>query len=117
MKIREVFNSRLPRLLGVDAITIYPFIFYAGTPTVIFCAGTHTGICYSGPPTDIVRRHEWEHVAQVRRVGWFKFYASYLYEYLCHRIISRWSHFDSYANISFELEAYAVQNDGRRPWE
>src|SRR5690606_5075817 len=100
MKVREIFNSKLAAIIKADAITLFPFIFYA-----------------EASPADHLRRHEWEHVAQIRKLGWLKFYLRYLWEYFCHRLIARWSHYDSYANITFELEAHAVQGDGRRPWE
>ena len=98
MRIRELHNSIVARLLGVSAITLYPFIFYAGVPG------------------ETLRRHEWEHVLQVRRLGWFKFYWLYLKEYLSLRLKGL-SHSTAYINISFEEEAFYRQNDGDKPWE
>lgn len=98
MRVREVFHSRLAKLLRVDGITLYPFIFYAGVPD------------------ERLRRHEWEHVAQVRHYGWFRFYASYLWEYFIERVWYRKSHRDAYQYISHEVNAYAAQADGQKPW-
>lgn len=42
-------------------MVLYPFIFYLGEPS------------------SRLRRHEMVHVAQVERLGWFRFYALYLW--------------------------------------
>lgn len=104
LRIREIFDSRLASLIRVGGITLYPFIFY------------HPSIA-SMSPTRIraIRRHEWEHIKQVRHHGWFKFYASYLWQYVKGRFKGL-SHHASYASISFELEAHAVMYDGQEPW-
>ena len=47
----------------VEAITLYPFIIYKSEEAV----KKH-------------RKHEWVHVEQVRRLGWLRFYLSYLNE-------------------------------------
>ncbi len=61
MKLREVICKRWLLNKDVNAITLYPFIFYNGIPTVE------------------VRRHELVHVIQIERIGWLKFYALYLW--------------------------------------
>lgn len=78
MKLREIICKRWLLAKNVQAITIYPFIFYHGIPT------------------PEVRRHELVHVNQVLKLGWFKFYSKYLWEWIR----------KGYKNISFEKEAY-----------
>lgn len=50
----------------IGGITIYPFIFY----------NTNT-YKYKNDFEDL-QKHEMAHIAQVERLGWFKFYLSYL---------------------------------------
>ena len=99
MRIREIFRSRLAGLLGVEAIVLYPFILYRSDKIQIG-----------------LRRHEWQHVIQVRRDGVLKFYLKYLWEYVAGRLKGM-SHHDAYENISYEIEARLAQDDGQRPWE
>lgn len=60
-RIHEIICKRwiLPR--WIRGIVLYPFIFYQGNPT------------------PELRRHEWVHVAQIRRHGAVVFYALYLF--------------------------------------
>ncbi len=54
-------------------------------------------------------RHEMVHVEQIRRLGWFRFYASYLYEFgLNYWRYRNWK--QAYFAISFEREAYFRQS-------
>jgi len=62
MKKIEIVLKRWPFPRKTKAITLYPFIFYRETPTIE------------------TRRHEAEHIKQVKKLGWFKFYGSYLVE-------------------------------------
>jgi hypothetical protein len=73
----------------VEATTIYPFIFYRHTEALTVRA---------------TRRHEWQHVSQVRTHGWFRFYANYLLQRL-----------HGYMTITWEVDAYAHQNDQAWP--
>lgn len=59
---------------------------------------------------DQVINHELIHVAQQKRLGYFKFYYRYLKEWLHnHRQYKDWTM--AYRNISFEKEAYDNQNN------
>tara|TARA_R110000868_G_scaffold15596_3_gene70926 strand:- start:2675 stop:2926 length:252 start_codon:yes stop_codon:yes gene_type:complete len=79
MKVREVvwpvffFWSK-----WVEAIVLYPFIIYKSEKAV-----------------EHHRKHELIHVEQVRRLGWLRFYTSYLYE----------SYKNGYYNNKYEVEA------------
>lgn len=64
-KTKEII---LPCIFGrfriqAQAIVLYPFVFYK-----------------SQEAKDKYGAHEMIHVEQVQRLGWFKFYASYLWE-------------------------------------
>lgn len=73
-----------------DAITIYPFIFYRFEPN------------------ETLRRHEWVHVEQVRRQGWFKFYTSYIWQ---------WAKRVPYRERPAEIEAFNRQHNAEyTPW-
>lgn len=95
MKARLKLNSYICRALGVNGITLYPFVFIR-----------------EGAPSARLLAHEAIHVDQVRRAGFFRFYASYLLQYLRSRAAGL-THHDAYLNISFEKEAYAHENS----WE
>ena len=88
-------NSFLPRWLGVGAITIYPCILFA---LDLNCARISRML-----------DHEMIHIDQVRRYGWFKFYWSYLRQY----IANRWSGLtadQAYRAITWEVAAYQGQS-------
>lgn len=76
----------------VAGIVIYPAIFYNTRDHFI---------------DDVTRRHEWQHVAQVERDGWIKFYFRWLWQAMR----------NGYSHIDYEIEAYTVQHDGKKPWE
>jgi hypothetical protein len=80
LKVREFV---CPWLFGkyrikAKAIVLYPFVFYRSELSKF-----------------LFREHEMVHVDQVRRLGWFKFYISYLIEQ--YRV--------GYQNNKFEVEA------------
>lgn len=83
MKIRkrqgyyEVFCSWWP-LPGFTAITLYPFIFYKGIPSLK------------------IQAHELVHIRQVKAMGCVRFYLTYLLYWIRY----------GYADIPFEVEAY-----------
>ena len=92
IKPRVIYNFRfLPK--GVRAITLYPFIL---TPYAAL--------------SDETLRHEMVHVAQVERLGWFRFYASYLGYYLVNLVKYR-NHQEAYRNIPYEMEAYGKADE------
>jgi hypothetical protein len=82
----EIQNNFIAKLLKVRAITLYPFILYAGKiePRVQF--------------------HEYVHVRQIKKLGWFKFYYRYIDEYCLFRF-NGLTHNQACINISFEREA------------
>lgn len=55
-----------------------------------------------------VLRHELIHFDQMRRVGILRFYAQYIWEYIC-GLAKFLNHRKAYLNISFEREAYEKQ--------
>ena len=97
MRTREIHGSRIAAWLGVGAITLYPFILFR-----------------DAKPSAALITHERIHVAQVRRVGWLRFYAGYLWQYVKGRLRGL-GHDASYRAISYEAEAYAHQHDPGYP--
>lgn len=93
MKIKVVRNSTLAKILKVEGIVLYPFIFFS-----------------SARPSVKIINHELVHILQVKRDGVFKFYFKYLTEYLKFRMKGL-NHNDSYLAISYEVEAYQHQGD------
>jgi hypothetical protein len=93
LSIHERFNSWFVQKIlpsATMAITLYPFIFYRMTEAT--CPRS-------------TRRHEWEHISQVRTYGWLHFYANYLLQLIRH----------GYWAISWEIEAYADQEEAAWP--
>lgn len=88
MKIREITLPIIPPVGDEGAITIYPFIIY---------------LRKDGKVSDRLRDHEWVHILQVRKVGWFKFYLNYLKE----------SRTKEYLKISTEQEAYSLHKNSK----
>jgi hypothetical protein len=62
MKIK--YNHWLPKFLDVGGIVIYPYILYS---------------LKEGKVPESLHRHELEHIKQVEREGWLKFYLTYLW--------------------------------------
>ena len=85
MKIRPVYNFLPLRRTWIGGITIYPFIFFKRRREEI---------------SDTLFRHELEHIYQVERLGWFKFYLTYLWQSI--RV--------GYKKNKYEIEANAVEN-------
>ncbi len=96
VKVKCVYNSRFAKLLNVWGITLYPFIFMALSREQAF--------------KEHLVQHEFVHVRQVRKHGWFKFYINYLYQYFANRLKGLGAD-KSYSNIDWEKEAYAQQKD------
>jgi hypothetical protein len=53
--------------------------------------------------------HEHVHVEQIEKIGWWKFYYSYLLEYVKNRFKGL-NHNQAYMEISYEKDAYFRQN-------
>lgn len=81
------------RWFGINGIVLWPFVLYADKD-----------------PHPLIMNHEAIHVAQIKRVGFMKFYTRYLGEYAMGRLAGL-GHNEAYLNISFEKEAYANQHD------
>lgn len=67
MKVRIKFRHwllRLPFTNHIRGIVLYPWVLFRDKPEAV----THT-----------LARHEFEHVRQVRREGWLRFYLTYLF--------------------------------------
>ncbi len=91
MKLRVRYSHFVPKILGVRAIVLYPFVLFVEPREQV--------------PVSVVQ-HEMIHVRQVRRDGWIKFYFSYLREYFLALIRTRGRHLEAYRAISYEVEAY-----------
>ncbi len=80
-------NNIIAKILGVNAITLYPFVLY------------------SKAMTKKVYTHEMVHVEQIKRDGFFYFYINYLYQYLKNRY-NNMDHATAYLSIPYEKEAF-----------
>ena len=99
MKVKHVKGHWLPKLIRVEAITIYPFIFY-----------------YTKKPSKTLMQHEMIHIDQVRKEGWLKFYISYLFEYF--KLYLRYKDMSkAYFAISYEIEAYDKEHIDRKNFD
>jgi len=87
MKARVYFSIKLP-----FSITLYPFVLLNQTKQEAI--ESHT------------LQHEFVHVAQVRRLGLFKFYFDYLMQFF---------RTGSYDAISYEVEAYNEESTAPMP--
>jgi hypothetical protein len=103
--VREIYRHpafRLPFLRRFSAVTLAPF-----------------WILYREAPEDVdplTRRHEAEHLAQARRAGLGRFYATYLWDW-ARGLLRTGSLEAAYRGIRWEVEAYAAQDDARWPRE
>jgi hypothetical protein len=92
MKIRPVYNFLPLRKTWIGGITIYPFIFFKRRREEV---------------TDTLFRHEMQHIYQVQKLGWIRFYVSYLWE----------SARVGYKKNKYEIEANAVENQPLTAYE
>lgn len=86
MKLQIVYNFPLFQRLNIGGMVLYPFMLFKRSKEEV---------------TDKLFRHELEHVYQVRRLGWFKFYFSYLWLRIKHK----------HGDHPYEMEANAHEND------
>ncbi len=103
--VREIYRHpafRLPFLRRFSAVTLAPFwILYRDA---------------RGDVDPVTRRHEAEHLAQARRAGLRRFYATYLGDWV--RGLVRTRSLDAaYRQIRWEVEAYATQHEVSWPPE
>ena len=102
MKIKIKYNSWVPRLMGWDGITLYPFIF--------------TTLSKKEAKKTKLLHHEWIHVKQVRKDGFFKFYFFYIYQAFFN-LLKYKNLKKAYRNISYEKEAYSKEKRIKLPKE
>ena len=96
MKVRFIFKSFLPKVFGATAITLYPFIFFTDDEAL----SIKKRVVY----------HEMVHVQQVRKLGWFRMYGSYVIDYFELRFAGH-GHWEAYSLLPLELEAYKRSKD------
>lgn len=94
--IKHKPNHWIPKILRVNAITLYPYVLYA------------EGVSY---PTWV---HEMTHVRQIEVYGVWRFYFIYIKEYFKNLVKTR-SHFSAYYQIPFEVEARYWEHIGHAP--
>lgn len=69
--IKRKYHNWFPRLISVKAITLYPYILFAKS------INYHS----TRPETfNALMKHEYIHINQVRKVGFFKFYLTYFFK-------------------------------------
>lgn len=92
----------LPRLLGVQAITLYPFVLLADKAE---------GLSREQLPVWVQTVcHEWIHVREIRARGWFRFYGTYLWEFVTAFLKTR-SYDKAYRAVGAEQRAYGGQDE------
>ena len=94
MRVRCRYESRVAKALGVQAITLYPFVLFADDRA----KASRTRALH----------HEFVHVRQVRDVGWFTFYVSYAAKFL-YALTRVRSFAKAYEAVSYERQAYAAE--------
>lgn len=94
------FNSGFAQWLEVDAITLFPFIFFA------------TG--REQAKAEHILAHEYIHVLQIKKIGFFSFYCSYWLQYFGFRLAGK-DEWDAYLAVTHEAEAYGNQENTEVP--
>jgi len=94
-RMHIVYHSLIPRMFGVAAITLYPFILFRNHKFMV-------------RPETV--NHERIHYMQIKRDGVCRFYIQYAYEWL-RNILKGMSPREAYRSISYEVEAYEHQDD------
>lgn len=89
MKYRFVYKMKFLNWMGINAITLFPFVFFADSKSKV---------------SEQLFRHELEHLYQVEREGCFRFYFSYLRFYY-HSRFKGMDHRTAYLAIPYEKEA------------
>jgi hypothetical protein len=84
------YNIKILKKTYYDAIVFYPFVFFADT--------------FENTSKPLLN-HEYIHIMQIKKYGFFKYYYLYLKDYF-KNLIKYKNHLDAYYNIKFEVEAY-----------
>ena len=99
MKIKIIYNSRIPGLLSIfiniGAITLYPYIIYRNKEEEI---------------SETIKRHEMIHIIQQKELWVIGFYLLYVFYWLKNLMKGQNSSV-AYYNIPFEIEAYKNQDN------
>ena len=91
LTVRVIEDSWFANMIVGKNITIYPFIFLMTSKQQAM--------------NDKILNHEYIHILQVRKLGWLKFYSSYILEYA--KNLFKYRDMEkAYENISYEVEAY-----------
>lgn len=94
MKVRVIYESRIPKLLSIfiniSGITLFPFIIYRNKEEEV---------------PEITQRHEMIHIAQQRETWVIGFYLLYVFYWL-KNVVKYKNTQVAYYNIPFEIEAY-----------
>ena len=94
MKIRVIYESKIPKLLSVfiniGGITLFPFIIYRNRKEDV---------------TETTQRHEMIHIQQQKETWVIGFYLLYVFYWLKNVVKYRNTQV-AYYNIPFEIEAY-----------
>jgi len=93
--IEVKYNHWYPKLLRVNAVTKKECILIASP---------------SEPFDEVLLKHELIHIYQIRKIGYVKWKARYLKEYLAARLKGK-SHATAYYQISFEVEAFTKEEE------
>ena len=93
MKIKEHYNSFIPRIFKASAVTLGSHIFYGQAQNQVSAR---------------LRRHEMVHVEQYKKDGFFGFLYRYLKTYFKLRMQGK-SHIIAYYSIPYEEEAYVKE--------
>ena len=98
IRVSMKFNHWLPKVLRVGGITLGARVFFARPQKEV-------------SPALIL--HELQHVLQIDKEGRLRFYSRYICEYLVNLIKYR-NHQRAYRMISYEQEAYRIQDEATR---
>ena len=85
-----IYNSKIPKWLGYEGLTLYPFIFIIHS--------------YIDCPKWLIK-HEQIHLRQQLRWFIIPFFIVYIWDYVAGRVKGL-NHNEAYKNIRFEKEAY-----------
>lgn len=95
MKMIKVRGVKPLKLLKIEGIVLYPFIFFAAKD-----------------PHAVLDNHERIHCDQIRRDGVIVFYTRYLWEYFMNRRKGM-NRDQAYRAISYEKEAYQHHHESQ----
>lgn len=100
-------NIRLPHVISMMRIIYNKIIPFGSKFTAINLFGI---IFAKGECDGMTLNHEKIHTAQMKELCYVLFYLLYVIEWIA-RLVIYGNHMKAYRRISFEMEAYANQND------